>query len=363
MKNFKLLLIGIGTFIGLLTPALASAQGTTTAAELPQAQHKKSAIALQQSPADLERQREAERILKEAERVRQENRSRGTDDNYVSPPNNNLQRRTDDAVDRLRGSFGNEQQLRESQVEVERLRQERIRLDREYREYPYFYPGPNPYYNSPQLPSTQPYPTPSTLGTLPESPTTQVEIYPNTQPEVLPVNPGNQYAPEFVTPKNLDLGTASVSVGFKDGIVNPAIGYRFAGSPIAIEVGTVLNQDSLPAGQLNDYSVPGSLLQQFPTGFNDLGSKTISPQIGADLLGYYNVSSTVALYGGVGLYFQGRSTIFQSKATTDLFKQTNTTDVNVAVSGGADVRLGDSWRLGGGYHSLRGVTAKIGYDF
>jgi hypothetical protein len=361
MKYLKLLLIGVSTLIGLLTPSLASAQGSAPGAELPQVQQKKSVIALQQSPADLERQREAERILKEAERVRQENRNRGTDDNYISPPNNNLQRRTDDAVDRLRGSFGNEQQLRESQVEVERLRQERIRLDREYRENPYFYPGSNPYYNSPQLPNTQPYPTTSEI--LPQSPTTQIEIYPNTQPEVLPVNPVNQYSPEFVTPKNLDLGTASVSVGFKDGIVNPAIGYRFAGSPIAIEVGTVLNQDSLPVGQLNDYSVPGSLLQQFPTGFNDLGSKTISPQIGADLLGYYNVSPTVALYGGVGLYFQGRSTIFQSKATTDLFKQTNSTDVNVAVSGGADVRLGDSWRLGGGYHSLRGVTAKIGYDF
>ncbi len=354
MKQLKLLLISICTSIGLLTPVMASAQRNVMAAKLPQIQQQKSEIALQQSPADLERQREAERILKEAERVRQENRNRGTDDNYVSPPNNNLQQRTDDAVDRLRGSFGNEQQLRESQLEVERLREERSRLDREYRQNPYFYPGSNPYYNSPQLPSAQPYPRTSE---------TQIETYPNSQSEVLPVNPVNQYSPEFVTPKNLDLGTASVSVGFKDGTVNPAIGYRFAGSPIAIEVGTVLNQDSLPAGQLNDYSVPGSLLQQFPTGFNDLGSKTISPQIGADLLGYYSVSPTVALYGGVGLYFQGRSTIFQSKATTDLFKQTNTTDVNVAFSGGADVRLGDSWRLGGGYHSLRGVTAKIGYDF
>jgi hypothetical protein len=359
MKHLKLLLIGFSTLIGLVTPARAQ-----KSAKPPQIQQTDNLIVLQQSAADLERQREAERILKEAERVRQENRNRGVDDNYLSPSERNLERRTNDAVDRLRDSFGNEQRLRESQVEVERLRRERIRLGREYRQNPYFYPESDFYYNTPQLPSNQEYPTaPGTEPIFQLPPNTQIEIYPNTQPEVTPINPGNQYPPEFITPKKPDLGTASVSFGFKDGAVNPAIGYRFAGSPIAIEIGTVLNQDSLPAGQLNEFSVPPTLLQQFPTGFNNLGQKTVTPQIGADLLGYYNVSPTVALYGGVGLYFQGRSTIFQSNATTDLYKQTNTTDVNVAVSGGADVQLSDSWHLGGGYHSLRGVTAKIGYDF
>jgi opacity protein-like surface antigen len=106
-----------------------------------------------------------------------------------------------------------------------------------------------------------------------------------------------------------------------------------------------------------------SLLQQYPNGFNNLDRRTTKPQIRVDLLGYCDISQTISLYGGVGLYFQGQSTIFQSVATTDLFKQSNLTDVNVAVSGGADFKLSDSWRLGGGYHSLRGITATVGYEF
>jgi hypothetical protein len=109
--------------------------------------------------------------------------------------------------------------------------------------------------------------------------------------------------------------------------------------------------------------VPSSLLQQFPTGFDNLGRKKLTPQIGADILGHLKVTPTVSLYGGVGLYFQGQSDITRSNVTTDLFKQTNNTDVSVAVSGGADVKIGDSLQIGGGYHSLRGITAKIGINF
>jgi hypothetical protein len=349
VKRLLIFLVSVSAIIGIVSPTLASAK--VTEKKQPQLQSIDAVIAL--TPEEIEKQREAERLLEEAERVRQQNRNNNSGDGYVSPEAENLERRTNNAVDRLRGSFGNEQQLRESQAEVENLRRERIRLEREYQRETYFHPGSS-YYNS----------TPITPGSASQSPpSTQIEIYPNTQPEVVPLNPVDQLAPEFVTPKNLDLGTASVSLGFKDGAVNPAIGYRFAGSPIAIELGTVLNQDRLPPGDLKDFSIPDSLLQSSPGGFNNLGEKTTTPQIGADLIGYYNVSPTVALYGGVGLYFQGRSSILQSNVTSNLYKQTNSTDTNVAVSGGADLKLGDSWRLGGGYHSLRGVTAKISYDF
>jgi opacity protein-like surface antigen len=344
MKYPKLLLLMVGVILGFVMPSVANAKGSKPSepsifSNVPMqttVDSVDSLVALNQSQADLDRQREAERILKDAERAREENRSRGSGNNNVAPQERDLEQRTDGAVDRLRDSFGDEQKLREAQVEIDRLRQERIQLDRNRRNYhPY-----DPFYNSNQNQNP---------GVYPADPQGQ---YPSTSPEESLW--GDEYS---------DLGTVSVSVGFKDGSVNPAIGYRFGGSPLAIEVGGVFNQDRLPPGQLNEYSVPGSLLQQFPNGFNDLGQKTTTPQIGVDLLGYFNVSSTVSLYGGVGVYFQGRSTIFQSRATTDLFKQTSSTDVNLAVSGGADFRLSDSWRLGAGYHSIRGVTAKISYDF
>jgi hypothetical protein len=356
MKRLKLLLIGVSAIFGLVNPATAQSNDHQELTEI-NISTPEPLLALQQSQADLDKQREAERILKEAERVRQENRNSGSN-GYTDP---NLEQRTNGAVDRLRDNFGNDQKLRESQVEVDRLRQERIRINQQYRWDSYYYPYsvpvnyPSEYRNLGTDSSNNEFQTPApVVQQLPGD-------SPASIPEVAPVIRTTD--PQYVTPKNLDLGTATLSVGVNNGAASTAFGYRFAGTPIALEGGLIFNQDSLPNGQLNEYSVPGSLLQQFPNGFNDLGSKTVSPQIGADLLGYFDVSPSVSLYGGVGLYFQGRSTIFQSKATTDLFKQTSSTDVNVAYSGGDDFRLNDAWRLGGGYHSLRGVNARVSYSF
>jgi Outer membrane protein beta-barrel domain len=351
MKHLKLLLVGISAVIGLCTPALASAKNIEKSQPLTtDSLAQDSLIALEQSAAD--RQREAERILKEAETIRRENSSGGS--TFPTPAERNLENRTNNEVDQLRNSFGNDREVQESKERLERLRQERIRLDRNQQYYPTIVPVPIPFpYNAP--PGYSEYGNPGSTTVIERAPDS-----PNNRPA--PNQRFGQSDREFNLPRP-DLGTASVSVGFKNGTVNPAIGYRFGDTPIGIEVGAVFNQDSLPPGTLNDFSVPGSLLQQFPTGFDNLGRKNLTPQIGADLLGHFKVAPNVSLYGGVGVYFQGQANITRSNVTTDLFKQTSNTDVSVAVSGGADVKIGDSLRIGGGYHSLRGITAKIGIDF
>jgi Outer membrane protein beta-barrel domain len=352
MKHLKLLLVGISAVIGLCTPAFASAKNIEKFQPLTtDLLAQDSLIALEQSDAD--RQREAERILKEAETIRRENNSGGSI--FTTPESQNLRDRTNSEVDRLRSNFGNDREVRESQERLERLRRERTRLDRNQQYYPTIVPGfiPVPY-GAPPGYSEYGNPGSTVIERSPDSPSRQPGVGSNQR--------FGQSDREF-NPQRPDLGTASVSLGFNNGTINPALGYRFGDSPIGLEVGAVFNQDSLPAGSLNDFSVPGSLLQQFPTGFDNLGRKNLTPQIGADLLGHFKVAPNVSLYGGVGLYFQGRADITRSNVTTDLFRQTSNTDVNVAVSGGADVKIGDSLRIGGGYHSLRGITAKIGIDF
>jgi opacity protein-like surface antigen len=351
MKHLKLLLVGISAVIGLCNPALASAKNIEKLQPLTtDSLAQDSLITLEQSAAD--RQREAERILKEAEAIRRQNSNGGS--TFTTPADRNLENRTNNEVDRLRNSFGNDREVQESKERLERLRQERIRLDRNQQYYPTIVPVPIPVpYSAP--PGYSEYGRPGTvIERAPDNPSVQPGVTPNQR--------FGQSDREFNPPRP-DLGTASVSLGFKNGTVNPAIGYRFGGSPIGIEVGAVFNQDTLPPGTLNDFSVPGSLLQQSPTGFDNLGRKNLTPQIGADLLGHFKVAPNVSLYGGVGVYFQGQANITRSNVTTDLFKQTSNTDVSVAVSGGADVKIGDSLRIGGGYHSLRGITAKIGIDF
>jgi Outer membrane protein beta-barrel domain len=352
MKHLKLLLVGISAVTSLCTPALASAKNIESLQPLTtNLLAQDSLIALEQSAAD--RQREAERTLKEAETIRRENSSGGSI--FSTPEDQNLQNRTNSEVDRLRNNFGNDREVRESKERLERLRQERIRLDRNQQYYPTIVPVPIPVpYGAPPEYSEYGNPGSTVIERSPDSPAGQSGVTPNRR--------FGQSDREFY-PQRPDLGTASVSLGFKNGTVNPAIGYRFGDTPIGIEVGAVFNQDTLPAGALNDYSVPATLLQQFPTGFDNLGRKNLSPQIGADLLGHFKVTPNVSLYGGVGLYFQGQANITRSNVTTDLFKQTSNTDVSVAFSGGADVKIGDSLRIGGGYHSLRGITAKVGIDF
>jgi Outer membrane protein beta-barrel domain len=348
MKKIQLFLVSIITAISLSSPSVVSAKTL----EKVQSQTTDLLISLEQSQAD--RQREAERILKEAERVRRENSNSGS--SYSTPESRNLERRTNNEVDRLRSNFGNEQKLRESQERIERLRRERNRLDRNQQNYPTIIPVP--IYIAP--PEYSEFDNPEIL--VPNTVIQRSPDSPSNRPEVNPKRSFGASDPEF-NPQRPDLGTASVSLGFRNGAINPAIGYRFSNTPISIEIGAVFNQDTLPAGTLNDFSVPSSLLQQFPTGFDNLGRRNLTPQIGADLLGHFKVAPNVSLYGGVGVYFQGQADITRSNITTDLFRQSSSTDVSLAVSGGADVRLGDSFRVGGGYHSLRGITAKIGIDF
>jgi opacity protein-like surface antigen len=336
MKPFALLLFLASSSIGLWIGSPAQANSTPKFTD-------RSPIALNQSAADLERQRAAEQAVKDAERIRQENRNTASPSDPSYNDRQRLEERTNQTVDRVRENVTDPQNLQQSQAELNRLRQERYNINNRYNYYPYYQNQWNLY----------PYP-----GNGDRTVIEQQEPIPNNNTE----SPTQEYTSVNNRSGRGRGGTLSVSTGFKDGSVNPAIGYRLPNSNIGFEVGAALNQDALPPGNLNEYPA-GSLIQQFPNGFNNLGVKTTTPNIGADVIGYYDVSPQVSLHGGVGVYFQGSSQITQSKATNDLFKETNQTNVSLAVSGGADFRVSDSLRIGAGYHSVRGVTAKIGIEF
>ncbi len=147
----------------------------------------------------------------------------------------------------------------------------------------------------------------------------------------------------------------SVSTGFKDGNISPGIGVRFKNN-IGLEIGGIFNQDSLP-GPLNDFALPSDAL------FNDLGNKKVGAQIGGDVLGFLDVSPNVSIYGSLGLYFQNLSQVVQSQATNEIYQQTSSTNVSGAVGAGVTYSASDNIDLGVGYHSLRGVTTRVGIKF
>jgi hypothetical protein len=319
----------ITTSFSLVAPA--------TARSLAQQIGARASVQLAQADPERERrlqqQREAERALQEAERLRREIRNNGFRDG-------NLEQRTNEQIIKIRESGTDPQRVREAQTEINRIR-EQNRRNPVYDYYPYYGDFRYPYIAPPVVPYDRnfgdPYPTPSAL------------------PDERRINEAAPLPPRVSQTASRQNSTKfSISAGFRDGKIAPALGARW--NNFGVEVGAVFNSDSLP-GTLNDFSLPNNFL------FNDLGVKKISPQYGADVLGYFDLNPSVSLYGGVGIYFQSKARIAQSQATNELYTQTNEQDITPAVSAGVDYSVSDSINIGVGYHSLRGVTGKIGFSF
>jgi opacity protein-like surface antigen len=274
-------------------------------------------IAQAPTPEQLDRQREAERVLKEGEQLRQD----------VKNNNNNgdIERQVGEQVIKVRESGSDPQKVREADAELTRLRQQNQQNNRPNYYYDPFYP----YYTTPAPIIFTPI-----YSTEPTSPTTD-----------------RNASRQDNSPSNTQiLG----SIGLKDGAVSPGIGIRY--NNIGFEIGGIFNQDSLPRS-VNNFSLPSNFF------FTDLGLKKLSPQWGGDVLGFVDVAPRVAIYGSVGVYFQSQARIAQSLATSELYKQTDETNVTGAVGGGVTYSPSDGVSVGLGYHSLRGVTARLGISF
>jgi opacity protein-like surface antigen len=321
----------------LLTVGLMPVQSSLAAAPVPHRAVKARSIAQAPgtpTPQQLDRQREAERVLKDGENLRR--------DIKENEHNNNrdLERQVGEQVTKVRESGSDPQKVREAEAELTRLRQQNNR--RNYYYDPFYYPY---YYSTPAVIFY-----PSYGGNDPgyRTPTSPQPIDPN--PSSIGQNNNGGGSRQDDSSSTQVLG----SVGFKDGSVSPGVGLRW--NNIGFEVGGIFNQDSLPRA-VNDFSLPNNFF------FTDLGVKKLSPQWGADLLGFVDVAPRVSVYGSVGVYFQSQSRIAQSLATSELYKQTDETNVMGAVGGGVTYNPSESVSVGLGYHSLRGVTARVGVSF
>jgi opacity protein-like surface antigen len=276
------------------------------------------------TPEQLNRQRDAERVLKNGENLQREIRDSGS--------NRNLEERVGEQINKVRESGSDPQKVREADSELTRLRQQ-------YNRFPsyYYYDPFYPYYSTPgQIIFTPGY------GTSP---------LPVENRDSIGQDNNGRSARDAQNPSSTQLFG---SAGFTNGSIAPSIGVRY--NYIGLEVGAVFNQDSLP-GAVNDFSLPSNFF------FNDLGIKKLSPQWGLDLLGFVDVAPRVAAYGSVGLYFQNVGRIAQSLATNELYKQTNTTNTTGAFGGGVIYSPSDSLSVGLGYHSVRGVNVRLGVSF
>jgi opacity protein-like surface antigen len=330
-KTFRIFLVPILFAVSLLriessfaaSPTLAPAVTATSALKIAQG-----------ADADLQRrlqeQREAERVLKEGERLKREVR----DNDYN---NRGLERQVGEQVNKVRESGSNPQKVREADAEINRLRQQNNNRPGYY--YEPFY---SPYYTAPIIFAPGFYNYPQTT-----SPS-------NTFPEPTPANPDRVVQNPAPTDPNGSGFGLLVSSGFKDGKISPGLGVKYKN--IGFEIAGIFNQDSLP-GAVNDFSLPSNFL------FTDLGVKKLSAQWGADVLGFLDVDPRTSVYGSVGLYFQSVGRIAQSQATNDLYKQTNETETTGAIGGGVNYKASDSISVGLGYHSLRGLTARLGISF
>ncbi len=332
-KLFLAILLAMGTISALAT--------TSHAAEnIPSPVSSRTNLAspqIAQNPdpereRQLERQREAERVLKEGERLKRELRENGADPS--------LRREVDEQVTKVRESGSDRRKVQQADRELDRLREQNNRSRYNYQQFGYPYDStpsvifiPGGAYGEYQIPAGG----------------TEIQVFPQAS---LERSDGVSSYP--ATAKNSNFTQILTSVGLKNGTVSPSIGMRY--NNLGLELGAIFNQDSLPSTP-NDFALPSNFL------FNDLGTKKLSPQWGADVLGFVDINPRIALYGSVGVYFQSLSRIAQSQATNELYKQTDETNVAGAIGGGMTYKATDSISIGAGYHSLRGITANVGIKF
>ncbi len=331
-KTFRIFLVPILFVVSLIRIESSFAASPSQVSAVTMTSSNKIA---QGADADLQRriqeQREAERVLKEGENLKREVR----DNNYF--PDRGLERQVGEQINKIREPNSNPQRVREADAEITRLRQQNNSRPNYYYD-PYF----RPYYNTAPIifaPGFYNYP-PS--NTFPEASPPQDRLVQTAAP---------------IEPYSSGFGLL-VSSGFKDGKITPGLGVKYKN--IGFEIAGIFNQDSLPPVTLNDFPLPSTPLFSLAT---DLGKKKLSAQWGADVLGFLDVDPRVAVYGSVGLYFQSVGQIVQSGASNELFKQTNETETTGAIGGGVNYKASDAINLGIGYHSLRGVTARIGINF
>jgi hypothetical protein len=289
-----------------------------------------------QTPADLQRQAEAERAYQDAQRALQE--SRNNQQRVDTPQTRENESRANEAVERIRNSGGDINTIRRVREEVRQIDRDNATIRdtinsirNYYPHWPYYTPGGGTQINVYE----------SSDGYLIREPDGYERRFDRR---------GNPYSRRREVPI-----AAYVGVGFNE-TANPSIGARFGN--IGLEVGGVFNQDRLAENRL-DYPAlraPGFV-------YNDLGERRLTSQWGIDVLGHAPVSRQVSLYGGVGLYFQQVGVLAQSPATNSIYTESQSTRTTTAFSGGADFQIGEGTTIGVGYHSVRGVQARVGVSF
>jgi len=141
------------------------------------------------------------------------------------------------------------------------------------------------------------------------------------------------------------------SGGYKND-VSGSVGFRYGF--VGLEFGAI-DTNNAP-DNLVDAPIPHS-------DFTAIGERNDGSQVGGDLLGVLDLDDRFALYGGVGGYWQEKIQVVRSNVTGINWTQARGTDFEVAYSGGVHVRLSESFFIGAGYHSIRGVNGQLGVRF
>jgi len=102
-----------------------------------------------------------------------------------------------------------------------------------------------------------------------------------------------------------------------------------------------------------------------PTNCESLGKKAIGRTFGLDILCFINpmTRGAISIYGGCGLYKQEYRTVAKSLRTGALYTQAKDNEWMLAPSGGIHFFPTTNFRLGVGYHLIRGFVGKAGFSF
>ena len=159
---------------------------------------------------------------------------------------------------------------------------------------------------------------------------------------------------EYVT----DYKALQVDLGYSSYAgISAAVGFRYWLFSFSIGLSGFAN--SIPAYSMDNYSVNINPMQPLPTGYEE--EKYGALLVTADLGFHYDITEDIGLFASIG-YYSATDTLLAYNYTKDIryFYKHYVSD-GVAFSLGGDYFVTDVIKAGLGYHTRRGVFARISY--
>lgn len=155
-----------------------------------------------------------------------------------------------------------------------------------------------------------------------------------------------------------DYNAIQVDLGYTNHTgISAALGYRYWLFSLSIGLSGFANK--IPPYSMDSYSVNINPMSPLPNGYEEekYGALLVTFDVGF----HYDINENLGLFGSIG-YYSATDTLLAYNYTKDIryYYKYYITD-GIAFGAGADYFFSDNVKVGLGYHTRRGIFARLSY--